>query len=803
MHNGQGQKSNFFLMAEYIINSPSSSQVTVPAKDNHHIAQQKRRRDRSPEVSSGIEEIKKSEGRGQVDEYANGMIISPKLNKTPLVQLEARPVVKNKNQQHAENNDFKTPLPALEKQGSFLNDQSDSKIPRISRAPSVTDLKPVIVVTPNKSSTPVNLFIDDISAPQKSDHGPPQLESHTIAHSEVASDDDTLSIESGEINIPAHNIVLQEYFDHRLEKSVDGPSLTKAFLDVIHLYCDVLEQYPELMGQIDVLIAALSQKETRIINMEQSNNSLISRIHELQTQMRNALNENSMLKENLDLEVEAHKETVEKALLQKEQAKAESIKKEQEHQKIISELNGQMRSQRDDCLKEKQILLEAFHTEKQQLNDLFHSEKNALLEQFQMQERAFEDQMKLSQQAFEDMSEQYQRILDEKNSLYNTIAEQSISIQNLNETVLKRDHALQEIRSKIDPALEFQNAQLLFKVKQMGQQIRVLKIKAEQVIAESQSEINNKNIEIEVLKEMIKGIQIQLKSKEQDVIRLNKKVLQVEGLHLAQRLQQNITIFNNFRSNMDSMPMQSMAEQEFEKPRNLEQPQKLPPIQNPSQDSSLLLDEDLHKPLTQLKASPIRAPSAHRASSRTQLPKLISNTSSHNIQPENSKYSNISNLYTSRGTTNDSPTRAARNTLNKSASDASMPLSSSRLTKKVLKLHQKRLDEMSEVNRSSLSELMQYKEQYFSGGNQRQRRKPKNRDIGEILEQGREEEEPNQFIKNNLGPLQTFAPNNDIETNQTKTQNTIAQQNEPIQSIDTLTTAQQNTDQTLLEKSSY
>lgn len=39
-------------------------------------------------------------------------------------------------------------------------------------------------------------------------------------------------------------------------------------------------------------------------------------------------------------------------------------------------------------------------------------------------------------------------------------------------------------------------------------QIKVLKTKTEQVINESQQELQNKNIEIEVLKEMIKGVQI-------------------------------------------------------------------------------------------------------------------------------------------------------------------------------------------------------------------------------------------------------------------------------------------------------
>jgi hypothetical protein len=81
-------------MAEYIINSPSSSQVTVPAKDNHHIGQQKQRgRDRSPESKNAdTQEIRYKDVI--VEEVVRN---SPKVNKAPLVQLEARAVAKNKN----------------------------------------------------------------------------------------------------------------------------------------------------------------------------------------------------------------------------------------------------------------------------------------------------------------------------------------------------------------------------------------------------------------------------------------------------------------------------------------------------------------------------------------------------------------------------------------------------------------------------------------------------------------------------------------------------------------------------------
>lgn len=77
--------------------------------------------------------------------------------------------------------------------------------------------------------------------------------------------------------------------------------------------------------------------------------------------------------------------------------------------------------------------------------------------------------------------------------------------------------------------------------------------------------------------------------------------------------------------------------------------------------------------------------------------------------------------------------------LNKSVSDVQ-----SRLTSKALRLHQKRLDELSDLNRSSLTELArQDSEQYFSSGKPKRREfvGHKNHDIEKILELGKEEEE--------------------------------------------------------------
>ena len=44
--------------------------------------------------------------------------------------------------------------------------------------------------------------------------------------------------------------------------------------------------------------------------------------------------------------------------------------------------------------------------------------------------------------------------------------------------------------------------------------MRVLRLKNEQIVSQWQEEIKAKNIEIEVVKEMVKGVQIQLKAKE-------------------------------------------------------------------------------------------------------------------------------------------------------------------------------------------------------------------------------------------------------------------------------------------------
>ena len=101
-------------------------------------------------------------------------------------------------------------------------------------------------------------------------------------------------------------------------------------------------------------------------------------------------------------------------------------------------------------------------------------------------------------------------------------------------------------------------------------------------------------MEIEVLKEMIKGVQIQLKSKDNEVLRLNKKVLQADGAKLAKQLHQNITIFNNYRTGSEAEALQNLIDGHNQ------------PIS--ARKSSLA-------PLTSLKASPLRNKRNGRSSS--------------------------------------------------------------------------------------------------------------------------------------------------------------------------------------------
>lgn len=118
----------------------------------------------------------------------------------------------------------------------------------------------------------------------------------------------------------------------------------------------------------------------------------------------------------------------------------------------------------------------------------------------------------------------------------------------LTETLKVRDSLIAEMRIKIEPPLEVQNIHLQQKNKYLHSQLRMIKMKYDQILMEAQQDIREKAVEIEVLKEMIKAVQVQLKTKDQEFVRLNKKILQADGMKLAKQLHQNITIFNNYRT---------------------------------------------------------------------------------------------------------------------------------------------------------------------------------------------------------------------------------------------------------------
>jgi hypothetical protein len=67
-------------------------------------------------------------------------------------------------------------------------------------------------------------------------------------------------MESGEVFNPEQSLIQTDlaltrfnYID--LENDVEDASITKVFLDMISVYCNVLENYPELLLQIHDLVS--------------------------------------------------------------------------------------------------------------------------------------------------------------------------------------------------------------------------------------------------------------------------------------------------------------------------------------------------------------------------------------------------------------------------------------------------------------------------------------------------------------------------------------------------------------------
>ena len=80
-------------------------------------------------------------------------------------------------------------------------------------------------------------------------------------------------MESGEVFNPEQSLIQTDltltrfnYID--LENDVEDASITKVFLDMISVYCNVLENYPELLLQIHDLVSQIKLKEEKIQSMK-------------------------------------------------------------------------------------------------------------------------------------------------------------------------------------------------------------------------------------------------------------------------------------------------------------------------------------------------------------------------------------------------------------------------------------------------------------------------------------------------------------------------------------------------------
>jgi hypothetical protein len=107
------------------------------------------------------------------------------------------------------------------------------------------------------------------------------------------------------------------------------------------------------------------------------------------------------------------------------------------------------------------------------------------------------------------------------------------AIKNLNESydlISAKDRAITTLEShlqiknhELDIRLE-NISRLIQKNEQLTTQLRVLKLRMEKFKAESQAqfqkELQEKTSEVEVLKEMIKGVQVSLKAKETEIKRM-------------------------------------------------------------------------------------------------------------------------------------------------------------------------------------------------------------------------------------------------------------------------------------------
>lgn len=117
--------------------------------------------------------------------------------------------------------------------------------------------------------------------------------------------------------------------------------------------------------------------------------------------------------------------------------------------------------------------------------------------------------------------------------------ELSLKIKQLGEQISLKDQLIVMLENQIqNKNIELENrletiSKLIHKNEQLTSQIRVHKqrfekFKAEQV-AIYQKDLSERSSEVEVLKEMVRGNQTQLKSKEKEIARQKQKILLIEG----------------------------------------------------------------------------------------------------------------------------------------------------------------------------------------------------------------------------------------------------------------------------------
>lgn len=117
--------------------------------------------------------------------------------------------------------------------------------------------------------------------------------------------------------------------------------------------------------------------------------------------------------------------------------------------------------------------------------------------------------------------------------------ELSLKIKQLGEQISLKDQLIGMLENQIqNKNIELENrletiSKLIHKNEQLTSQIRVHKLRFEKFKAEQvaiyQKDLSERASEVEVLKEMVRGNQTSLKSKEKEITRQKQKILMIEG----------------------------------------------------------------------------------------------------------------------------------------------------------------------------------------------------------------------------------------------------------------------------------